>query len=223
MKIAITGSKGIIGKVLVDGLTGYEITPIDLPEYDVRDYDQLRRVIDGHDVVIHLAWNTQTENIHSVEPNPDNTLMFSNVYRAALEAKVSRVIMASSVNTDDYKLANSRKKLTPYSLPSPTTPYGAHKIFMESLGRYYAENGLKVICLRFGNVNRRNKPLKEDRNVWLSHRDCVELVRNCIDIKKVPNNYSIIYAVSESKARIHDYSNHFGWKPVDNSDKIKEQ
>ena len=219
MKIAITGSGGIIGKVLVNGLTEYEVTPLDLPEHDIRDYDKLRKLIGGHDIVIHLAWNTKTENIHSQEPDPDNTLMFSNVYRAALEAKVSRVIMASSVHTDNYKLAKPRKKLIPYTLPSPTTPYGAHKVFMESLGRYYANKNLEVICLRFGNVNRKNKPLKEDRTVWLSHHDCIELVKTCIDAKSVPKGYSIIYAVSDSKARVHDYSNPLHWKPVNNADK----
>ncbi len=219
MKIAITGSKGIIGTVLVGGLTEYEITPLDLPEHDIRDYAALRKLIAGHDVVIHLAWNTKIENIHSVEPNSNNTLMFSNVYRAALEEKISRVIMASSVHTDNYYSAIPNRKLTPYTLPSPTSPYGSHKVFMESLGRHYADKRLEVICLRFGNVNRKDKPVKDDRNVWLSHRDCVELVKSCIEARKVPNRYSIIYAVSHSKARVHDYSNSFGWKPVDNADK----
>ena len=219
MKIAITGSEGIIGKVLVEGLTEYEITPVDLPENDVKDYNKLCKIVRGHDVIIHLAWNTKTENIHSQETDPDNTLMFSNVYRAALAERVPRVIMASSVNADDYKSAKPRKNLDPYSLPTPTTPYGAHKVFMESLGRYYSSKGLEVICLRFGNVNRKDKPLKQDWNVWISHRDCVELIKRCIDARKVPKSYSIIYAVSDSKKRVNDYSNPFGWKPIDNADK----
>ena len=95
-KIVITGAKGVLGTVLKKGLEDtYNITHLDLPEADVRRYEKLLEIFPGHDAVIHLAWDTKTENFRSGEINPDNLLMVYNVYEAALQAKVPRVIMAS--------------------------------------------------------------------------------------------------------------------------------
>lgn len=181
IKIAITGSKGIIGRVLLKGLKEYQLTPLDLPQNDIRDYVALQKVLKGHDVIIHLAWNTKTENIHSKDIDPDNTLMFSNVYRAAIKSGIKKVIMASSVHASNLIM-----------------PYGKHKASMESLGRKYATKGLKVICIRFGNVNKKDKPLDENGEAWLSHQDCVSLIKKHIE-KNLKNNFAIIYKKSKVK------------------------
>ena len=64
-RIAITGSNGTIGNVLKDGIKEYQITSIDLPEIDVRKYDKLLEVIPYHSAIIHLAWDTKTDNFKS--------------------------------------------------------------------------------------------------------------------------------------------------------------
>lgn len=61
-KIIITGAKGVIGRVLTKSLAGYQITPLDLPEKDVTDYQELLKTFPGHKAIIHLAWDTKTEN-----------------------------------------------------------------------------------------------------------------------------------------------------------------
>lgn len=217
-KIAITGSKGRIGTVLRKGLAGkFQITQIAKPKHNVKNYKQLLKTVKGHDVIIHLAWNTKVDNVGTNKIDPDNALMFWNVYRAALKAKVKRVIVASSVHADFfYKWP--KKKMSPYSSPTPDSPYGAHKVFMESLGKYYSTKGLEVICIRFGGVLANNNPVHRDhpeRAAWFSHRDCVSLITACISAKKVPNNFAIIYGVSNNKRRIHSTMNPFGWKPKD--------
>ncbi|MBI2550152.1 NAD(P)-dependent oxidoreductase [Candidatus Woesearchaeota archaeon] len=215
-KIAITGAKGTIGTALKRGLTEYEITPIDLPELDVRDHEKLLDAVSGHSVVIHLAWDAKAENFRNGGLNPDNFLMAHNVYRAALEVKIPRVIMASSVHADNFYGWKDLGLLSPDRVPVPDSPYGASKVFIEALGRCYATKGLEVVCIRFGGVNAANKPPLDDyyeKAVWLSHDDCIGLVRSCIEGKSIPNNYLIVYGVSDNENRIHDFLNPLGWMP----------
>ena len=222
-KILITGSKGNIGLHLVKNLSkDYNLTLFDLPRFDVRRYGQLIRVLPGHEAVIHLAWNTKTENFQSKKIDFDNILMFSNVYRAALEAKVPKVIMASSIHADNFQeflQKNKKGFMNPYKIPSPMNVYGKDKVAMENLGKEYARKGLEVVCIRIGAIGpRKDKPTKkEGMAIWLTHEDFAALIRKIIETKKIPNNYSIVYGVSNNKTRINDYSNPFGWKPKDDS------
>ncbi|MBI2176595.1 NAD(P)-dependent oxidoreductase [Candidatus Woesearchaeota archaeon] len=219
-RIAITGAKGTIGTMLRKGLTKYEIIPIDLPEVDARDYRKLLGVSKGCSAVIHLAWDAKAENFRSGGLNPDNILMASNVYRAALEAKVPKVIMASSVHADNFYGWKGPGLLSPDRIPVPDNPYGASKVFMEALGRYYASKGLEVICIRFGGVNPSDSQKANERDyerIWLSYRDCCSLVSACLDAPKIPNNFLIVYGISNNKGKVHDNSNPVGWRPADGS------
>lgn len=214
-KIAITGANGVIGSMLRKGLSEFEITPIDLPEVDVRDYKKLLGIFKGHSTIIHLAWDAKAENFRSGGLNTDNLLMAYNVYRAALEAKVPRVIMASSVHADNFYGWKGPGLLSPGSIPVPDSPYGASKVFMEALGRFYASKGLEVICIRFGGVNPKNEPPDDyyERTIWLSHDDCTSLLKECVNAKAIPDSFMVVYAISNNAGRIHDYSNSLGWAP----------
>jgi nucleoside-diphosphate-sugar epimerase len=218
MKILLTGSNGVIGNVLKNNLD-YDFTEFDLPHNDARQYKHLVAALTGHQAIIHLAWNTKDDNFRSDFHHPDNALKTFNVYRAAIEAGVPRVIMASSVHADKFTNRKLDGLLDPYMLPLPDSPYGAGKCFMESLGRYYADSkGLEVICLRFGGINPADMPPEapfSERLVWLSHRDCSTLVSKCLETARIPNNYAIMYAVSDNKDRLHDITNPIGWTPQD--------
>src|SRR3972149_7079576 len=131
-EIVIPGSDEVIGTVLKKGLAiKYDITPFDLPSRDARDFNDLLKVLPEHFAVIHLAWDTKTDNMSSERLNSDNMLMYENVYRAAVQTGVKRVIVASSVHADSFYLPRTSQLLSPYNLPNPDSPYGAHKVFME--------------------------------------------------------------------------------------------
>lgn len=218
-KVAITGAKGTIGKVLMEGLQDYDLKPLDLPEVDVTDLERLITEFQDQYAIISLAWDTKTENWQSGKINSDNAVMTFNVYEAAKRTGVKRVIMASSVHADQCTTWKSQDLLTVDRTPVPTSPYGASKVFMEALGRFFATTGLEVVCIRFGGINPQNKPPESDpndpgeRTVWFAHEDCVELIRRCLEAEKIPNNFLIIYGVSNNKNRIHDFSNPLGWEP----------
>ena len=221
-KIIITGVNGVIGQILKSGLgKEYQITGLDLPDGDVRSYETLGNIVSGHSAIIHLAWDTQTDNFLSGKINPENSQMFFNVYKAALEHKVQRVIIASSVHADRFYEWKDPGYMSPYQLPNPDSPYGAHKVFMESLGRWFASKGLEVVCIRFGGitpVNKANKNHLPERAAFLSQRDGVALIRSILKVESVPNNFAIVYGVSNSDNRIHDITNPFGWIPQDKAE-----
>src|SRR3989344_5731951 len=101
-KILLTGHKGKFGRVILQKLQGYVITAVDLPETDLTTYEGLPELFKGHDIILHFAWNSVTESWKSVAIDPNNVLLTTNIYRAAVEAKVPRVLMASSVHADNF-------------------------------------------------------------------------------------------------------------------------
>lgn len=221
-KIIITGANGVIGQILTSGLgEEYQITSLDLPEGDVRKYEALASAASGHSAIIHLAWDTKTDNFLSEKINLENSQMFFYVYKSALENGVKRVIVASSVHADRFYEWKGPGYMSPYQLPNPDSPYGAHKVFMESLGRWFASKGLEVVCIRFGGitpVNKANKNHSPERAAFLSQRDGVSLIKSILEAQSVPNNFAIVYGVSNSDNRIHDVANPFGWVPQDKAE-----
>ena len=220
-RIAITGSKGTIGTVLRGGLSrDFEIKGIDLHETDERDYGQVLEAFRNCSAVIHLAWNPKIENYKSQELDPQNRLMYENVYRAALESGVKRVVMASSIHADDF-YSWGESLMSPYQKAHPKMPYGEDKVEMEQMGREYAKKGLEVICIRFGGINPANKApkagLPRDMATWLSHNDCTSLIDAVLRAKSIPNNFAIVYAVSDNEGRVSDVSNSFGWHPKEHA------
>lgn len=207
-KIAITGSKGTIGTVLTKGLSPeFEITELSLPEVDVRSIEQVKEKLQGNFAVIHLAWNSKTENHVNNEIDPDCAKMFLNVYKAAVEVKVPRVIMASSVHADTFIGWSRPGLLSVDHPPIPDSLYGADKLFMEACGRFYATKGLEVVCIRFGGVNPKNSPAgseypAEERAAWLSHNDLVSLIKAILEAPSIPNNFVLMYAVSDNHGRV---------------------
>lgn len=196
------------------------MTRFDLPEHDARDYEDLAGLSRGHDVLVHLAWDTATESWRSGDISLDNQLMTVNAYEAALRTGVPRVIMASSVHADDYSGWTGAELMKATAVPAPDSPYGASKVFMEALGRYYAKQGLEVVCVRFMGVTPDGRPSPQDpagKKKWLSHRDCGDLMEAIVEAPVVPDNFVVLYAVSANPGRMHDSANPFGWVPKDSA------
>lgn len=225
-KVVITGSSGCVGSILKRGLSGFfNCYLVDIKETNrnkafnldiYNEYEKLVNVFKDKDVVLHLAWNF-FEDFPKETIDFKNKVMAENAYKAAIEAGVKRIIMASSVHANDYALAKNSKKIFAEN-SWPDSPYGASKIYIESLGKYFSSRyELEVICIRFGGVNCEDQVIyEEDPNydkVLLYSKDCVDLIKLCIQIKKVPNNFQIFTAVSNNKNRVHPINNFLGWKP----------
>lgn len=224
--VVITGSSGCIGSILKKGLSRFfNCYYIDIKEKNSKntfrvdisnEYNKLLEIFKGKSVVVHLAWDF-FEDFPKETINFRNKLMAENIYKAAIEARIKRVIIASSVHANDYAFIKNNKKVFPEN-PWPDSPYGASKIYIESLGKYFSRKyGLEVICVRFGGVNLRDKIIyEEDPNydkVLLYKKDCVALIKLCIQVKIVPDNFQVFAAVSNNKSRIHSINNFLDWRP----------
>ncbi len=215
MKVAVTGSKGVVGQAFIQkAKSDYEIIELDLPDNDVGNLDHLIEATRGCDAIVHCAWATLKDNYTSGSIDPINDVMIFNVYQAAVTNKIPKVIMSSSNHAHNHDIRDTDGKIrASISPPIPDSPYGAEKVFMEALGRYYANDyGLQVVCIGIGNINIEDKPNDDEPRRYMSHRDLTQLVSKCLE-QDVPNGFQIVYGVS--KQPIFDWSNPFGYVPVD--------
>jgi nucleoside-diphosphate-sugar epimerase len=248
--VLVTGSSGLIGGVVIRTLgdrytfTGLDHTqPADAPDIpttvaDVSDFNAIRPAFNGMDAVVHLAADAGMQaSWESVLPN--NIVATYNVFEAARQAGVQRLIFASSNHAVgmfelDEPYVRIRQGnyagLAPDTVPRvdhtvrirPDGYYGVSKAYGEAMGAYYAENfGLSVICLRIGTVNRHNSPQRDVRHMatWLSHRDLAQLVDRCLSVEGV--RFEIFYGVSGNTWRIWDIEHArrvLGYAPQDNAE-----
>ena len=172
MRYMITGGAGFIGSNTVDELVkrGHEVVVLDdlstgkaenlaqvrgkveLIEGSITDLTTVHKVSRGMDRVIHLAAQTSVprsvkDPIETNRINVDGTL---NVLIAARDAKVKRVVFASSCAV--YGTATNLP--IPESTPlAPISPYGLTKQVGEASGRVFQElYGLEFVPLRYFNV-----------------------------------------------------------------------
>jgi predicted HD phosphohydrolase len=237
-RVVITGADGMIGSVLTNGLTDYGLRGISpaIDGTDLGDCEQLLSAFSGRDAVIHLAWIggmgppelgvMYSELLPSDNRHTENLKMSAEIMRAARESGVRRVILASSVHADNFYEWKGPGLLSVERAPRPAGPYGAAKVILEEQGRYNASHGLEVICVRFGAITAGGEPHPTDeweRRVWLSRRDCVELMRACLDTPEVRGGFCLLYAVSNNEGRVHDTRNPFGWHPLDRAARISDR
>jgi uronate dehydrogenase len=210
--VLVTGGEGLIGRVLAAAWTG-RLTSFDLPGESALDRERLTAAARGHDAIVHLAWDKESEDFLNNGFAPENLAMAVNAVEAAVAAGVPRLVLASSVHADTF-WPPPRRPLTPTATPVPDSPYGASKVFMEALGRHAARfRGLEVVAIRFGGVNPADRRPDEpsERAVWLSHADCVALVRAAVSEPLPPERFALVTGIGESPWRIHDPGDQLPW------------
>lgn len=163
MKVLVTGSSGLVGKVAVEYLiaAGHEVVPYDLSDgQDILNVEQLSGVTQGCSTIVHLA--AMDEPVESeigpattgtaekiFEVNVQGT---KNVLCAAKENGVQRVVVLSSVDVFGVFMG----KGVPDYLPlddnhplRPVGPYAESKVQVEDLcEQFTAETHVPTICLR---------------------------------------------------------------------------
>jgi UDP-glucose 4-epimerase len=171
----VTGGAGTIGSTIVDQLVAAgaaEVRVLDnfvrgrrdnlaaalesgrvhVLEGDIRDVDAVRGATAGADLVFHQAAIRITQCAEeprlALEVLADGTF---NVLEAAVDAKVRKVVAASSASV--YGLASEFPTTEQQHPWANDTLYGAAKVFNEGMLRsFHAMNGLDYVALRYFNV-----------------------------------------------------------------------
>ncbi len=134
MKIAVTGSNGMIGRALVKKLLakGNKVIECDRPGCDILDIEKLKKAFAGADVVVHLAAKLDEDAQGLNEVNVKGT---ENCLEAAAQNGVGQFIFLSTAgvygNTPGTKDEN-----TP---PKPETEYEEGKLEAERKVLSYQE------------------------------------------------------------------------------------
>ena len=161
-RICITGASGYLGSYLCSELVklGYDLICVDMvpPEkaygefrqVDFREEDKICSALEGAELLFHCAsihpWKKYTDEQY-LDSNVKGTW---NVFRAASENGIERVILTSSIAASGY---NPEQELCPvdesYQQQSLSDMYSLTKHFQEHIAGYFCKHkGLKVIALR---------------------------------------------------------------------------
>jgi len=163
--IFVTGGAGYVGSVLVPKLLaeGHRVTVLDLMIYgdntlddhpnlnklkgDIRDTELLKKIIPGHDSVIHLAC---ISNDPSFELNPAlgksiNLDAFSPLVEISKEASVKRFIYASSSSVYGIK---EEKDVHEEMTLEPLTDYSKFKADCETILSSFHDDNFITVTLR---------------------------------------------------------------------------
>ncbi|HEV7896262.1 MAG TPA: NAD(P)-dependent oxidoreductase [Planosporangium sp.] len=215
-RLLITGAAGNMGRLLrpllrVPGrvLRLADVAAIDdvvdgeeAVVLDVTDAAAVGKACQDVDAVLHLgglSTEASFDDILSV-----NVVGTHNVLRAAGDAGVSRVILASS----NHAVGFYRRSVDlvaggdglPDELPArPDTFYGWSKAAVESLGALYHHRfGLDVVAVRIGTCFAEPTGSR-GLSTWLAPADAVRLIEACLSAPEV--GFRVVWGVSDNTRR----------------------
>ncbi|MHB2029834.1 MAG: NAD-dependent epimerase/dehydratase family protein [Acidimicrobiales bacterium] len=180
-RICVTGASGKAGRAVVRELLqhGYEVAATDIEvsreeaekgllRADLTDYGQALEVLKGVDAIIHLA-NIPAPGLQtpSVTFNSNMAMNF-NIFYAAVNNGLSRVVWASSETTLGLFFGVTRQQFPSMEVdgrapryvpvdedhyPFPTVTYALSKIASETIAGQISEwSGVPFVALRFSNI-----------------------------------------------------------------------
>jgi nucleoside-diphosphate-sugar epimerase len=248
-RILVTGLSGLIGGAVGRRLAGrYALTALNrrpvpgVPtvQADIADLEAVRAAFVGQEVVVHLSAVVSTDAPWS-EVLQSNVIGTYNVFEAAREAGVRRVLFASSgtviggyAGQFPYNaLLEGRygevpqlwPMLTHESLPHPASLYGVSKVWGEQLARHFADTTpMSLLCLRFGVVNHEDRPTDiRHFPIWCSQRDAAQMVERCIEAP-ADLKYDIFFVTSANQWGYRDLSHArtvVGYEPEDQAERYR--
>jgi nucleoside-diphosphate-sugar epimerase len=182
----------------------------------------------GIDAVIHLAAQAWGDDIHT-HLIPNNVTGCYNIFEAARQAKVKRVIFASTHHVVGLYLKEDIKVNEEVPV-RPDNLYAVTKVFGEALARFYAEeHGLSVISARIGwyltpeeFVDVQNPDWKNWAwRMWLSPRDMEQFMTRCLEAENI--SYETLNCISDNSRKLLDLTRAkavLGYTPQDNAEML---
>ena len=205
-KIVLTGASGRLGSYLREPLSNKteKLVSLDINALgktlkneqfelaDLSNYPEIERVLEGANVVVHFAALSNEGPFEKILEA--NIVGAFNIWKAAQEHKIKRIIFASSIHAvgmhESTSMANSNV------MHRPDTFYGLSKCFGEDLGRMYWDKcAIECLCIRI--ISCAKVTSNRALGTWLSYDDLVRIVVQSIEIEEL--GFEIIYGVSNNK------------------------
>lgn len=231
--VLITGANGRIGSALAKyldalGEESYALRLADLRggsgrdvSLDVTDPAACRKACEGMDTVVHLAGVPSPESPFE-EILSNNIIGTYNVFRAAADAGVRRVVFASSAQAvEGYPLDVQVQTDMPVR---PKNLYGVSKAFGEALAAYFAyQEGMETVAVRIGAFEHAKDWIEmgsRDLSAWIEPSDLCALLVRCMETKLVGQPFAIAHGISDNSFKrldLTDTCSRFGYVPKANA------
>lgn len=232
-KLVLTGAAGRLGSYLREPLSKIcdELVSTDIAEdvgalyederyvvADLADMNAMLDLLQGADMVVHFGANSDEASFEDLlEPN---FIGAYNIWEAAYQNKVRRVIYASSIHA-----VGMHKKTDFIGTDAPHRPdtfYGLAKCFAEDLASlYWDKRQIESVCMRILSCAQVNNARAVGS--WLSYEDLIQMVQRAIEAPVT--GFTVIYGVSNNDRATVDNTNatFLGYCPKDNAEQFAAQ
>jgi uronate dehydrogenase len=186
---------------------------------DLRDPAVVDRLLQGVDVLIHLAGTSVERPLPEIIEN--NLRALHEVYEGARRHGVKRIVFASSNHA--FGMYPVTEKL---SIDAPFRPdgfYGLSKAWGEDMTRmYWDKHGIEGISVRIGSTLERPTEFRH-LSTWFGYEDLTQFMMCCIEAREV--GYLAVWGVSNNTRSYWDNSvaERIGYRPVQNSEDYAEE
>ena len=232
-KIVLTGAAGRLGGYLrkplaakCETLISTDIAALTDPlldgesfvQADLADYAKMAEIIKGADMVVHFGGHPDEKPFEDILHA--NIIGCYNIWQAAHEAGVRRIVYASSIHA-----VGLHPKTTAINIHTPHRPdsyYGLAKCFAEDMAKlYWDKKGLEAVCLRI--LSCANVTNSRALGSWLSYDDLIHLVERAVDTPTT--GFAVIYGVSNNDRSPVDNTgaSFLGYRPRDNAEQFAEE
>jgi UDP-glucose 4-epimerase len=151
MKVLLTGGSGFIGRRIRQSLEGigYEVLSYDLPDYDIRDEEQFRLVLNNYDMVIHCAAMADiTKCIVLLDDTFDVNVRAT--YHIAKQCMLQDKPLVFISTCCVYGNSFDDVEMEGFTAPHAAEPYACSKVAGEAL--IHGMPNLRYVILRIGTV-----------------------------------------------------------------------
>lgn len=226
--VLLTGTGGRIGKHMTPAfrewfdLRTLDRAPSEVDPHpiisDLQDVEILKQAMQGCEVVVHMAATAdEAPFVENLVPN--NVIGLYNVFEAARETGVKRIVFASTVQTTGFYPPDKTIEIT--DPVRPVSLYGATKVLGETMGRFYHDkHGIEFVGIRIGWYHvYDSEALRTNTNarqIWLSPNDCNSLFRRAVETSDV--GFALCFATSKTsfeRLSLKPAKEIFDWEPSD--------